>query len=533
MFDQIVDRVCATLWNLEPAAAVSLGKHEYDGVVPDISDPAVASHLDRLEILRGQLVRLDGLSDDQQVDRLALRAAIDTALFAERVLAPRRRSPMHIVSHLDVDAYLRRAHAPKALRVERMAELLEQAPALLSEARRTLQTPIPSVVASRGIAAACGRAEALTDDLPAAIEGTGDPRIESRARHAAAAAAAQLRAFAEWIGEQRAPQADDPPAIGGDLLEEMLRVGELVDVAPDDLLVMGEEDLAANRDAFVETAALIDADLEPREAYERHVASVRPSAAESIPSTRAMLERIRRFVVDRDLVTIPGGPRPQVAEMPRHLRWAVAMMDTPGPYETEAIEAWYYVTPVEAESGERPAEERAVNRFTLEDISIREAYPGHHVHALHVAGAPTEVSRRVGSCAFTEGWAHYAEQMMWEEGFADGDPRFRLAQLAEALVNSARFVCAIRMHAEGMSVERAARFFMDAAFCDEVLARSEAERGAFDPGSISPTLGKLQILRLRDDCRRAWGAGFTLKRFHDAVLSRGAPPVELMRRVML
>jgi uncharacterized protein (DUF885 family) len=268
--------------------------------------------------------------------------------------------------------------------------------------------------------------------------------------------------------------------------------------------------------------------------YEIHVAAIHAPRNELIAHTEAVLEDIRRFLIDRDLITVPSEVRAQVAPTPGHLRWAFAMMDTPGPYET-ATDAYYFVTPTETEWSDAQADEwlRTLNTFALEDISIHEAYPGHYVHFLHYDHAPTEVSRRLASYAFTEGWAHYAEQMMWEAGYRAGDPRFRLAQLSEALVRNCRFVCAIRLHAHGMTVDEATQFFVDHAFYHQLPARKEAERGTFDPGYFSYTLGKLQILQLREDCRAAWGDGFSLKRFHDALLSRGAPPVETMRKVLL
>ena len=254
-----------------------------------------------------------------------------------------------------------------------------------------------------------------------------------------------------------------------------------------------------------------------------------------VEAAESLLEEIRSFVIDRGLVSVPSEVRALVASTPPHLRWAFALMDTPGPYETEATEAYYYVTPPELDWDEEQTAEwmAALNTFALQDISIHETYPGHYVHFLHVNRAPTEVSRRVASYAFVEGWAHYTEQMMWEAGWGNGDVRFRLAQLGEALVRNCRFVCAIRMHAHGMSVDEATRFFVDRAFYPETPARAEAERGTFDPGYFSYTLGKLQILRLRDDYRERQGAEFSLREFHDRLLSRGAPPVELMRRVLL
>jgi uncharacterized protein (DUF885 family) len=269
--------------------------------------------------------------------------------------------------------------------------------------------------------------------------------------------------------------------------------------------------------------------------YAAHVASDRPPADGMIGVVAEMLESIRSFVVGADLVTIPSEVRATVAPTPRHLRWAFAMMDTPGPYETAATEAYYYVTPPEPDWSRSQVDEwlSALNVFALEDISIHEAYPGHYVHFLHFGSAPTEVSRRIASYGFVEGWAHYTEQLAWEAGYRDGDPRFRLAQLAEALVRDCRFVCALRMHSGDMSLSEAVEFFRANAFYDETPARAEAERGAFDPGYFAYTLGKLQILALRAEYRAARGADFSLREFHDRLLSRGAPPVALMRREML
>jgi len=531
MFDQLVDRVSATLWNLSPSTAVALGKHQYDGIVPDVSDHEVDRQCDRLRALRRQLFALEGLTPDQQFDRLQLGTAIDGALFAEEVLRLRQRSPMQLVDHLDVDSYLLRSYAPMALRLESIADVLEGAPRLLEQARRVIRLPIPRVFADWGRRTAEGLADVLDGELPGRIAGSGDDRAESRVRDAAAEAARGLRSFSGWL-----EGADDVPfAVGAEGLEGMLSATELVELSLSDVLALGEADLRANLSAFRETAARLDPHLDPREVYERHVASAHGGPDTLIAGVREMLERIRGFVVDRDLVSMPGEIRVRVAETPRHLRWAFAMMDTPGPYEIEATEAYYHVTPVEPEWADVGAEAwlRGPNRFALEDISIHEVYPGHYVHHLHAVSAPTETARRTASYAFTEGWAHYVEQMMWEEGFSGGDPRFRLAQLSEALVRDARFVCAIRMHADGMTVDDATRFFVGHAFYGETPARTEAERGTFDPGYLSYTLGKLQILRLREDLRAIRGTAFDLKAFHDGLLSRGAPPVEVMRRVML
>jgi hypothetical protein len=533
-FAQIVDRISATLWNLKPSSAVYLGKHQYDGIVPDVGDDAVEGQVRRLGVLRDRLFSLDGLGEVEDLDRLQLGAEIDRALFDEEVLRVRRRNPMWFVYHLDVDTYLNRSYAPMALRAERIAAVLEQGPGLLDAARRVLAPPIPAVMAEWGARSATGLAGFFDRGLMRAVGDTGDRVVEARVAEAAAGAAEALRRFAAWVGGEAALPGEGGFRIGADGIEQMVRTGELLEVTLDDLASLGEADLEANLAAFREAAAHIDPAAPPRRVYEDHVASAVAAPDGLVSEAASMLEGIRRFLIDRDLVTIPSEVRAIVSETPPHLRWAFAMMDTPGPYETEATEAYYYVTPPEPDWDRERVRQwlRTLNRFVLEDISIHEAYPGHYVHFLHFAGAPTEVSRRTASYAFTEGWAHYAEQMMWEEGYREGDPRFRLAQLTEALVRNCRFVCALRMHAGDMTVDEATRFFVDNAFYEEVGARKEAERGAFDPGYLSYTLGKLEILRLREEERSARGPGFSLKAFHDRLLSRGAPPIGLMRRLM-
>jgi hypothetical protein len=530
----VVERAFDALWMLQPGWAVYLGKHEYDGLVPDWTPDAVASTLRRLTALGAELDRLDA-TGQEAIDRELLAAQIDKARFEWQVLRVANRNPMPWVYALDPDVYLRRRYADPEVRAGAAARLLGGADELLATARRQLDVDLDRTICSWGITAANGLAATIRHEVVPAfglVEGSSEQRALD---DAVVRAGDALDSFARWLETERLPGAGDAFAIGADQMEELLRVSEMITMPLDEMLAVAERDLAANRRAFIATAAAIDPEASPRAVYESHVASSHAERGGLLEQAEAMLETIRGFVVDHDLITVPSEVRARVAATPKHLRWAFAMMDTPGPYEAVATDAYYFVTPAEPEWGDAEAESwlRTLNTFALEDISIHEAYPGHYVHFLHYAAAPTEVARRLTSYAFTEGWAHYTEQMMWEAGYRDGDPRFRLAQLSEALVRNCRFVCAIGLHARGMTVDEATQFFVENAFYHELAARKEAERGTFDPGYYSYTLGKLQILRLREDCRVAWGDGFTLKRFHDALLSRGAPPVETMRKVLL
>jgi len=535
VFDQLVEDIFLALWALDPAGAVYLGKHDYDGQVPDWSADTVAAHLADLDRLSGELLALDDLDGNQTFDRDLLVAQIEKTRFERLVLRNAQRNPMSWVYLLDPDLYMKRNYAPEVERAGVVGQLLGAADAVLDLARHRLDPVLARTIVEWGITAARGLGRMIAEEVPVAFAAL-ESANEGRALLAASRrAAASLEAFADWLETERLPQADNSFAIGGNNMEELLRVSEMIEMSLDEMLAMAEADLEANLTAFVAAAAELDPERSPREVYERYVASVHAERGELVSETEQMLEDIRSFLIDYDVITVPSEVRALVAETPRHLRWAFAMMDTPGPYETNATEAYYYVTPTEPEWDDAKAEEwlQALNTFALEDISIHEAYPGHYVHFLHYDSAPTEVSRRLTSYAFTEGWAHYTEQMMWEAGYRAGDTRFRLAQLAEALVRNCRFVCAIRLHAHGMTVDEATEFFIENAFYSEVPARKEAERGTFDPGYFSYTVGKLQILKLRDDYRERAGRDYSLKDFHDRLLSRGAPPVEMMRRVML
>jgi uncharacterized protein (DUF885 family) len=260
-----------------------------------------------------------------------------------------------------------------------------------------------------------------------------------------------------------------------------------------------------------------------------------------LPEARKTLESIRQFLIDKQIISIPSEVRVQIEATPQYARsTSTASMDTPGPFETKATQAYYYITPVEKSWPKKQQDEWLTQfNYPMTDvISIHEAYPGHYVQFLHVnASQASRVQKIFGSYAFVEGWAHYTEQMMIEEGFGANDPtrqpKYHMAQLAESLLRYCRLVVSIKTHTEGMTLEDATKFFQDNCYYDYKPAYQEALRGTFDPGYLSYTLGKLQILKLREDYKTQEGENFSLQRFHDELLSHGMPPVNLIRKVML
>jgi len=256
-----------------------------------------------------------------------------------------------------------------------------------------------------------------------------------------------------------------------------------------------------------------------------------------VSAAQSHLKELEEFLQRQAIVTVPASEPVVVAPTPEFFRWTSASMWTPGPFESKPSRAYYYLTDVDRGwSADRQEEHlRDFNLPTLWNISIHEVYPGHFLQAQHArqVGSKVRKSTLLASNAFVEGWAHYCEQMMMEAGFRRGDATLRLGQLAEALVRLARFVVAIRLHCEDLSVEQGMRFFRDEAFLEEATARREAERGTFDPGYLVYSIGKLMMLKLRHDYQEQLAGKFSLRTFHDAVLAQGTAPLWAHRRLML
>ena len=248
-------------------------------------------------------------------------------------------------------------------------------------------------------------------------------------------------------------------------------------------------------------------------------------------------------MVDHRIVTIPSEVRAEVEETPRYLRaTSFASMDTPGPFETKATEAYYYVTPAEKDWSPQQQEQwlTAFNYYTTDIVTIHEAYPGHYVQFLCLNASPaTKLDKIFGSYSFIEGWAHYTEQMMLDEGFGAGQgdsfkaEKYRLAQSDEALLRLCRLCVSIKTHCQAMALDDATKFFEENCYYEHKPAYQEALRGTFDPQYLYYTVGKLEILKLRRDYQKQEGANFSLQKFHGALLRHGAPPLRLLREVML
>ena len=534
LFEAAAERILGQTWEHYPATASRLGLHQYDGRLPRTSIAAIANRISELRQGLASVENIDttALSVRSYFDHKILSATLQRELLELTELRWHENNPMEMLWHIDVSGYVQRNYAPLEQRVEGLTPALQAVPRFLSELRSVMSGRLASPVLEASIEAYEGIAAFYESDLVEATNDLVEGEIRSRFERARATATAAVREFVGHLQALR-PYADATFAIGKDRFAALLKHGEAVDITLERLLDIGEADLRRNLERLNEVAATIDDDKSTAEAMAA-IAADHPAADALIDETRDMLEEIRQFIIDNDIVSVPSEVRCLTVPTPSFMRWAFAALDFPGPYEDKATETYYYVTPVEEHWSDAEKEEwlTSFNYATLRAVSVHEAYPGHYVHYLHTRNADSMMSRVFGAYSFWEGWAHYAEQMMVEEGYL-AEPEIELGQLMEALLRNCRLICAIKMHSQGMTVDEATRFFMENAFLEELPARKEAARGTFDPMYLNYTLGKLMILKLREDYRRMKGDAYSLKEFHDEFLSFGAPPIPLVREMML
>lgn len=535
-FRSLSESILRAAWEFDPTRGVFLGLHEYDGGLPVLTTATVER---RVGAIRRQLKALgafakaDGELPQVRLESGVLRAMLLKELFDLVDAKAPKKAPMGILWNLNIVSYILRNYAPVDRRIRAVAKLQSGVPAYLRRFRALTDRRLAETQYEMAEMSIGGMIEQYERDLPAFY-----PRVSAATRKLVertnAAALRDMKALQADLRQTYKPRVKTEFALGRAKYERMLWAEHLARLPLERLLEVGLRDLESNKKAFVETAAAVEPGKSPQEAV-AVIARDHPTADSLIPDTQRMLEDIRAFLIDRDIVSIPSEERPIVMETPRFYRWASAATSPPGSFEKVAKEAYYFVTPVDPEWPPEKAEEwlRYLNYTTLRNISVHEAYPGHFVHFLHRRyRVRSPILRSHWSVAFGEGWAHYAEEMMIEQGFQGGDPKYRMAQLKDALLRDCRYVSSIRMHVHGWSWEDATRFFMENAFMDRLPAEREAKRGTFDPGYLNYTLGKLMIKKLRADWM-SLHPGASLKEFHDAFLILGGPPLGLAREALL
>src|SRR6476661_3333660 len=549
-YEAVAEEYVKTYLAAHPLQGTALGFHEYDGKISDYSRLALDAEVSRLRRFDDRLAKFDpkNLSPRQSIDLRILQAAVKRDLFEMQDMSVFERNPMVYARAGDVNVYIKRNFAPLEDRVRSLVAIESQIPNILIAARTNLDEKLPKPFIELAIQIARGSADFLKKDLVAAVSGVKDEQLRVAFQAANRKAANALSDYATWLEREKLPKATLDFALGEEKFGRFLAQTELVNLPPQKLLDIGMAQLKAEQEAFAEAAKKIDPNKPAIEVF-KQIQSEHPASDKLIPDIAKDLDKLRKYVVSRRLVGIPSEIRAKVKETPQYLRaTSFASMDTPGPFEKRATEAYYYVTPTEEDWPEQEKEEwlTAFNYYTSDVVSIHEVYPGHYVQFLHLnASTASKVEKIFGSYAFIEGWAHYCEKMMIDEGFgspSNSNPseddvkraaKYRMAEADEALLRLCRLCVSIKVHTQNMSIDEATKFFQDNCYYEPKPTRQEAMRATFDPGYLNYTLGKLQILKLRDDYKAQQGNDFSLQKFHNELLSFCMQSIRHHREIML
>ena len=529
------DSLIEEYFEAHPVFAVVAGRHEYDGRLPDWSAAGIAAEITRLRAARDRAAAVadGGLSEVNRFERDYLIARFDRDLFWLEVAEAPFTNPVWyldwIVDSLDPAPYLTRNYAPLDVRMRAYTAYARAVPQAVAQIRANLRSPLARPLLERGVSAFRGLGDFYQSDVPGIFAGVQDAALQKEFGAANAGAAAAMRELAVWLESQRTA-ATGSFALGADRFARMLQMTEGVTTPLAELEAAGRADLARNQQALREACSTYAAGA-TIEACIAKMNANKPKGG-AVGGARAQLAVLKRFVQDAGVATIAGPEEANVDEAPPYNRANFAYIDIPGPYE-QRLPATYYIAP--PDPAWTPAEQRDYlpGQADLLFTSVHEVWPGHFLQFLHSNRNPSLVGRLFVGYAFAEGWAHYAEEMMWDMGLGQGDPETHIGQLTNALMRNARYLSAIGLHTHGMTVEESERMFREEAFTDAGTARQQAARGTYDPAYLNYTMGKLMIRTLRDDWSASRGGRTAWRQFHDEFLTYGGPPIPMVRRRMM
>ena len=512
-----------------PERAVDQGLHQYDGVAKDWSLASFNEYADWLEQAIDEAESYSSLDGVEAFERDYLVQALRSQLFWIRGTDFLRKNPVNYTGRIGIGVYIDREYAPLEERLAAYTEYAANIPRMLTQMRENLEPPMPAPFVEMGQMVFAGLADYLENTVPGLFAEVEDEELQRQFVFVNDAAVEAVRSTAAWLDEQKATATQDY-ALGEERFLRMLRETQGIDVSLEELTAAGQADLDRNLEMLFEACA----EFAPGESTQDCVKKVqgRKPPEGAVGGATRQLPGLKAFIVENDIVSIPGTEEALVDEAPPHRRFNFAYIEIPGPFET-GLPSVYYIAPPDPTWSEADQLAYIAGETDLLATTIHEVWPGHFLHFLHSNRTENSVGPHFSTYSFTEGWAHYTEQMMIDAGFGDGDPEVRIGQLLNALLRNVRYMSAIGLHAGGMTVDESQAMFEKKAFKDFGNASQQAYRGTYDPGYLNYTLGKLMINKLRDDWtsgrggREAWGS------FHDEFLGYGAPPIPLIREVML
>ena len=529
--DQYIEDYLVT----HPGFAVVQGRHEFDGQLQDWSAEGLAREVDRLQRSREQALAFpdEELGPEGSFQREYLLAAIDRALFwLDKADWPFVNPAFYfdwMSDSLDPSPYITLDYAPLEERMKSYVSYAQSVTRAAGQIRANLRTPMARTRLQYGIDSFGGMAAYFRNDVPAVFAEVDNPELQTAFAGANTAAAQAMQELADWLSSNLETATEDY-ALGAELFSQMIYDTERVEIPLDELEALGREDMRRNQIALGEACA----EFAPGESIRSCFAMManRKPPGGPVESARQQMDESRAFLVEKDLVSIPGNEVALVAEAPPYARSNSAYIHIPGPFE-KGQPSVYYIAPPDPNWSEEMQQTYIPGESDLLFTSVHEVWPGHFLNFLHAKRSDWVFGRLFVTYAFAEGWAHYTEEMMQEAGLRDSSAETRIGQLGNALLRNARFLSAIGLHTQGMTVDESEKLFMEEAYQDEGTARQQAARGTYDPAYLNYTLGKLMIRDLRNDWTEVRAGRESWKEFHDTFLSFGGPPIPLVRARML
>ncbi len=528
-FQSIADAYIAWTYAVSPTRATFAGVHDFDGRLGGFSRAQIEGEIDslRLNLRRVSLIDRGALDDESYYDCLVLESHIRASLLDRERIRPWERNPNFYREVISGGLYALSAlaFAPLDRRMALAADRLADVPLVLTQARENLAQP-PRIYVEMALEEFAGTHRFIKTALPAAFASVTNEAVRKRFADAQKPALEAVERFIDWMRKDLSPRAVEAFAIGGEAYRGKLIYEEMVETPLDVLLARGYELLKQTQEELKHLAGDRSVRALIKEGAREH-----PPAGRLLDDTRAMLAGLKRWA--STLVDIPADVECTVQETPEFRRsMSFASMEIPGPFEKVAKDARYSITlPDPAWSPEKQEQHLAFfNAYSLPLISVHEAYPGHYAQFLAVQDCRSKVRKAFGCASFSEGWAHYCEQL-YLETMQNPDPRLRVQQLHMALLRICRYIAGIEMHTKGMTYEQAIELFVGEGFQERVNAEREARRGTMDPTYLVYTLGKMEILKLRDEYRQATGR--SLREFHNDFIRHGYPPIKVARMILL
>ena len=527
-----VDRFFDDIYfKFNPTAGTSAGFHQYDALLEDYSKAAVEAHV---KALHGAERQFAALPADPDRD-LILNDIRSTLLDLEQVRSW-EKNPDNYSSGVtnSIFVIMSRTFAPPAERLQSVVARERQFPAVFQAARANLKNP-PRIYTQIAIEQLPGIVSFFQNDVPTAFKLVTDPKLLADFQNSNQLAIDTLKQYQTFLETTLLPRSGGDFRLGSERFRKKLLYEEMVGVPLDKLLEIGMADLRRNQEAFKQTAAKIDPGKTPQQILDEATHD-HPAPDRLLQSFRDVLGGLKDYIAARHIITIPSPVLPILEETPAFERaLTTASMDTPGPYERVAKEAFFNVTLPEPTWTPKQVEEHmeGFSRGTIISTAVHEAYPGHYVQFLWMQTLPSKVRKLLGANSNAEGWAHYCEQMMLDEGYGNGDLTLRLGQLQDALLRNARYIVGIEMHTGHMTYQQGIDFFVNEGYQSRTNAERETKRGTSDPTYLYYTLGKLEIMKLREDYKKMRGGAYTLEEFHDRFMREGWPPIKIVRKALL